>query len=64
MRTGRKEVSYVAAGKSVRISIAINHDSLTREELARATDELASSAMLTLASARYVNAPLSKIKVR
>lgn len=64
MKIERKEVSYVRKGLGVRVNITIDGDSLTREELKQAADDLASRIMCVMTDARFVHAPLSRLKVR
>lgn len=64
MRINRKEISFVRAGFSVRVNVTMDGQGLTREEHKEATELLASDIMRVLSSARFINAPLSKIKVR
>lgn len=64
MRINRKEISFVRAGFAVRVNVSLDSEGLTREEQKEATEGLASDIMRVLSSARFVNAPLSKIRVR
>lgn len=64
MRTSRRSVSFVSAGKSVRVDISFDHMGLTREETAEAVTGIADGVMSVLNEAKFVRAPLSKIKVR
>ena len=60
----RREIGYVRQGLGVRVTITIDGDSLMKDERREAADCLASNIMTALSGSRFINAPLSKIKVR
>ncbi len=64
IKVQRREISYVRKGLGVRVNVTIDGDSLNKDELKKAADGLASDVMHDLVGALYVNATLSKIKVR
>lgn len=61
-----KSVSFINPTITVRIDITVASDrrDITKEELDKTLSELTDSAMRSLESAIYVNAPLNKVRVR
>jgi hypothetical protein len=47
----------------VEITVGVTDRRLTRDEHSNLVEEIASNAMQTLASARHINQPLSKVKI-
>lgn len=58
-----KKVQYWGADRSIHITIDVHADYLTKDEEKALIEGLADDAMLSMNRARYVHAPLSKIKV-
>jgi hypothetical protein len=64
MAVSRRQITYNGGERYVDVEVTVIGHDLTKGEIEQCADGLADEAMRMINTARYINAPLSKIKAQ